>query len=267
MTNRTSAFDLAKPEWFFLLREQRQRRRVSRKALALECGLSEETVRAYEFGRRGPRRETLEKILAVLSLGRAEERSIMQSAGFSTGPTIDDIDLCKLKEFGEQVPWPQAIASEDLYILSVNSLLSKVTQGQSIARYRERQSLVSMADPRIYSLIVNWEEVLSFYISLWKKAVGEELPMVYPWMPVLTQRLSKLSPPKLGRFYDLWDKTEPISSPLRSQCDLFWRDPELGEMRLRIVNSSSVQCPGLLIQDLLPTDASSWRVLELIRAR
>src|SRR3972149_706301 len=128
MTDRRNTIALTRPEWFYLLRGQRQRRRVSRKALAQECGLSEETVRAYEFGRRGPRRETLEKILRVLDLGPAEAKAIMHSAGFSSGPRIADLDWRKLREFGEQVPWPQSIATEDLYVLSMNSLLTKLTQ-------------------------------------------------------------------------------------------------------------------------------------------
>jgi len=269
MTNRASAIPLLEQQWFDRLRVERQRRRVSRKALSKACGLSYETVRAYEFGWRGPKRETLERIVRVLDLSPAQANAILRSAGFSIDPVIERIDFPELREFGEQVPWPQAIHTEDLHMISINSLLQKLIRNYHFHTLREseRHALVGMIHPDRMRSIANWEEVMSFTISLWKNAVGEELPKEYSWWSALAELLSNLSRLERKRFYELWDKTPPLSTHVRRDCIMVWRDADFGDMRFRIVNGSSKQYPDLLIHDLCPIDADTWRKLELVRER
>ncbi len=150
-----------------------------------------------------------------------------------------------------------------------NSLLNKLMHGHGFPNFEgpARHVFVGMAHRDKMQSIANWEEVVGASIALWKDAVGDELPKECWWWPDLTQRLSELDVPELRRFYELWDRTPPLSAQIRSDCIMVWRDAELGEMRFRIVNSGSKQYPDLLIHDLCPIDADTWRKLDLVRER
>lgn len=59
------------------LRGARHATRLSLKAVAERSGFSYETVRGYENGRRGPTRESLLKVLAVLQLTAADANALL----------------------------------------------------------------------------------------------------------------------------------------------------------------------------------------------
>ncbi len=255
--------------WYDLLRSARRKLGVPREALAQACDVSADTIRSYELGRRGPKRETLEAILGSLNLKRHEANAILHSAGFAVDRLSLGIQRERLIEHGERVPWPQVILTEELQVLSANSVvrqLSVVNQNRR-EQIGDEQAFLAMAETRVYESLANWEEVLAFHISHWKKAVGPELPTGLSWMPSLTQKLSRLDKPKLGRFFDLWESTPPMPAGVRSECLHVWRHPQFGLLRFLLLNGSVEDCPDVLVHDWCPADADTWRALEIVRAR
>ena len=114
-------------EWRVALRAARRQSRLSLKDVAEQSGLSIQAVRAYEIGRRRPKRESMLKILGVLELTAADANALLEQAGFAP-----EAGLYPPHEFPEyafrveelndpgQRPWP-AIATDDaIQVLAVN---------------------------------------------------------------------------------------------------------------------------------------------------
>lgn len=73
-------------QWHDLLRQARERTRLSQQALAARAGLAEKTVRNYESGRVAPDRARLVQISRVLGLDAKDTNDILTAAGFDPEP-------------------------------------------------------------------------------------------------------------------------------------------------------------------------------------
>ncbi len=252
-------------EWFRLLRAGRKKGGISREEVARASSLSVDTVHSYELGRRGPHRETLEAMVSALSLDRRDSQAILRAAGFAVERSIAPVDLKKLQESSECMPWPQLITTEDMHILYVNTLMTKLS-GRDVQQALpeiECNSFVVMAHRLPLSHLANWDEQLAFSIARWKRDVGPEIPLDRPWISSLTHRLAKLG--KLNRFFELWDRTPAYPQGTRPDMPLVGHYPRFGDMRFRVVISSVIGCPDVVVTDMIPADTNAWRALEMIR--
>jgi transcriptional regulator with XRE-family HTH domain len=71
-------------EWREQLTELRRRRKLTRDELSEMTGISPESIRSYERGRRNPRRQTLNTLLAALRAPRAEANRIRRGFGYAS---------------------------------------------------------------------------------------------------------------------------------------------------------------------------------------
>lgn len=69
-------------DWRHALRAARRDAGLSMEAVAGITGLSYETVRSYENGRRRPTRESLVRVLSAMELSAADANGILDGAGF-----------------------------------------------------------------------------------------------------------------------------------------------------------------------------------------
>jgi transcriptional regulator with XRE-family HTH domain len=68
-------------EWRRALRDARERLGLSRDEAACLSGVSMNTVKSYELGRRRPLRHHLGAVLTAYRLNREEQRPILEGAG------------------------------------------------------------------------------------------------------------------------------------------------------------------------------------------
>ncbi len=237
---------------------------MSREEVARGCGLSLDTVHSYELGRRGPHRETLAAMVSALNLNRRDSNAILRSAGFIADQTVALADLQNLVESCERVPWPQMIQTDDLHILYVNKLMTKLS-GRDLLRTLptvERHGFVVLAHGLPLGHLANWEENVAFSIAQWKRAVGYEMPSDRPWMPSLTERLARLG--KLSRFLELWERTPALPPGGRGEILFVGTYPGVGTLRFCALNSGVPGCPDVSVYDLIPADGDTWHALETV---
>jgi hypothetical protein len=127
-----------------------------------------------------------------------------------------------------------------------------------------RSLMTMVTDPIIGERLVNWDDVVSGMVALFKAHVhrAESLDQPSSYFSAVLERVYEGDPRLVRRFVDLWDAT-PGSYPEKVSWmySLVWRTPEVGELRFRgFVNSvNEVLC--LDIDDWIPADPESFKLL------
>ena len=165
-------------DWSQALKAARERLGLSRAELAGRCSLSAETIRAYEVGRRKPSRERLDAVLGALKLERLEANRIRHSLGYSPdylrlGPLEPTymFSVDELRQWTEEIPWPQFVADENMQIVVANSVIQKLwgvdLQSEFLTPVK-RNMLRFATNLRFANRVVNWEEMVVYAVSIWK---------------------------------------------------------------------------------------------------
>jgi transcriptional regulator with XRE-family HTH domain len=128
------------PEVGELLREWRERRRVSQLDLALEAGVSSRHLSFVETGRSRPGREMLLRVLAQLEVPFREQNRMLLAAGHAPAypeRSIDDPDLAPVRDALDQIlsghePFPAVAVDRIWNMVAANAAMLGLAEGMEI---------------------------------------------------------------------------------------------------------------------------------------
>ena len=250
---------------------------LSRQELASRAGISAESVRAYEVGRRKPSRATLVAILDALKLSRNHRDEMLMEAGYapdgvSLGPDqYPDymFTLEQAQEHLESMPWPAFVLDEVLEVVAANQLVQDlwgVDLRHEFTERFERNMMAVASNPRFTDHLLDWEELTASGISVFKgHHMGpEDLAAPSPVFNQLLAHFAAGDPQYVARFLNLWQKTPPRTPKVRWWYPVGWRYGD-ATMRFRGMVTTCNEPHGLAFNDWIPLDAESWTALEQLR--
>jgi transcriptional regulator with XRE-family HTH domain len=269
-------------EWRASLRAARRRQGLSLLEVAERAGLSHETIRGYENGRRRPRRDHLLAVLNAIEVGQHEVNDVLRQAGFAEIETLFPIEenpsfyfrVDELDAAVETVPWPQFVSSDTVEVLAANRAMQAVWDVdfayERSWRTRPQMNMLSVAsDHHFADRVVNWEEVISVLAGIHKGWPRGAAALDDP-APLLGQVLAEFArgdPVFLKRMIDIWVATAPMPGKIRNQYRVVWRDREFGDMRFLAQMTTCSMPDGSAFNDWHPIDADTWTALEQVKAR
>jgi transcriptional regulator with XRE-family HTH domain len=123
-----TAIDIQTPAFGSLMREWRQRRRLSQLDLALEADVSARHVSFIETGRSSPSRAMVLRLADVLNIPLREQNQLLLAAGLAPEyreRTLDDPDMTAVRNGIERVlaayhPFPCVVVDRNWRLLSAN---------------------------------------------------------------------------------------------------------------------------------------------------
>jgi transcriptional regulator with XRE-family HTH domain len=123
-----------------LLREWRQRRRLTQLELALGAGVSARHLSFVETGRSKPGRELLLRILHQLELPFREQNRLLLAAGHAPAfpeRSLDGPDLAPVREALEVIltghdPYPAVVVDRAWNFVAANASMSALTAGVDV---------------------------------------------------------------------------------------------------------------------------------------
>jgi transcriptional regulator with XRE-family HTH domain len=260
--------------WHVALRSIRERLAMTRVELARLSGVSPETLRAYEAGRRRPSRQNLDAVLDALKLDRTEANRIRLALGFAADfrdygiPGVaDQFTLDELAAEIERVPWPAFAANEMMEILVANPMIQKlwrVDLNREFLEPFERNALKVASSPRFASHLVNWDEAIGSLVGMWKghHRGSESLDASSPYFERLLKDFFAGDPTYVRRFLDVWERTPAREPKIRVHYPVVWHDDDVGEMRFLGIMGPGNQWEALAWNDWIPADAESHQRLE-----
>lgn len=259
--------------WRSALLQARHEAGLGRRRLAELAGISIETIRGYEIGRRHPRHETLESMITALGLDRGRANEIREAAGFApvrTGFGGSPTYYFSLEEAVagvERVPWPQ-FAVDDLFnIVAANKAVCALWGIRSLAAERGRRGNRSMAmfdflaRRDLVRHLVNWDEIVEVVSSYLKGRPalprGEEEDELFRVM--LLAPFGGRDSRFLDRMRAAWDRAKPLTPKVRWDYGVTW-SPERGStIKFHGFVSPANEREGLVFNDWIPVDTESWK--------
>ena len=164
-------------DWSQLLRDLREKERLTREQLARAAAVAPATVKAYELGHRNPSRPLLTALVDALKADMHTRRAILEGAGFSSdGGTPSDRTANEYFSQEEAIaevdasPFPCCVSTEVLEVVAANPLLERiwereVARGQSsgfessmMSRLRSRSlfGTAGMAHAATHGRLSSW---------------------------------------------------------------------------------------------------------------
>jgi len=130
----------SQPEVGSLLRQWRQRQRVTQLELALEAGISARHLSFVETGRSKPGRETRLRILEQLKVPFREQNRLLLAAGHAPAypeRSLDDLDLAPVREaldviLSDHEPYPAVAVDRVWNLVAANGAMFALTEAVDI---------------------------------------------------------------------------------------------------------------------------------------
>jgi transcriptional regulator with XRE-family HTH domain len=247
---------------------------LSRVELARLSGISPETLRAYETGRRKPSRQNLDAVLDALNLDRTQGNRIRLALGlapdtrdYGTPGVADQYTIPELEIELERLPWPAFAANEFIEVVAANRAVQKlwdVDLSREFMDLTERNLLRQASTPRFAERCVNWDEVVGLMVSTWKghHRGPESLETPSPYFQQLVEDFLTGDPKYVRRFLGLWERMPAREPKMRSHYPVVWRDDSVGEMRFLGILGPGNIWESLSWHDWIPIDSESWQRLE-----
>jgi len=206
-----------------LLRQWRERRKMSQQALALEAGVSARHLSFVETGRARPNRVLLLSLARSLDIPLRARNELLTGAGFAPIYRETSLDVPGLAQvrravdfmLRQQEPYPAIVLDRHWNIVKSNEAMGRLT-----SLFLSPQEAVEAGAPNIMHLtyhpkglrswIVNWEETASAYIQWLHRDLlrtGDDKTAV-----LLNQLLSYPGIPRKWLSLDLDASTEPFLS-------------------------------------------------------
>ncbi len=264
------------------LRAVRLKAGVSQREVAERAGVSQESIRAYETGRRRPTRERLSAILQALETPAYDANEILEAAGFSTPSSLFPADeypdfnfsIDELQVEVERVPWPEFVLNNSNEMIAANTAAQALWgvdfAHERSARNRVRLNVLSIASEHQFaSRIVNWDEVVATLVSVVKarQVAPASIDEPDPYFSEVLQAFADGEPAFLARLVKVWMATPARDAKVRWGYRVVWRDDEFGEMRFQAIVCAANEPGGLSFNDWQPLDAETWMALERVKAR
>lgn len=270
---------MAHEDWHQHLRDARKKLRLSQKAVAAAAGISLDSVRGYESGRRRPSREHVAQICDALQLDRGWRNRLMHAVGYA--PDGLDQRPGDIKEWWlstdeaaaetESYSWPAFVLSERGEVTSAN-LAAQAVWGVDLTQEFldpvERNLLSIASNPRFADRCLNWEEALTLILRSFKNyhRASEDPEAPSPYFAAVLEHFLKGDPKYVGRLIELWQKApDNYRYKIRSTYPIVWEQPGIGVLRFRCLLSTLNESDGLAVNDWIPLDAESWTLLERIK--
>lgn len=267
-------------DWREMLRAARKALKRDQTEVARAVGISPETLRSYELGRRVPRREQLEALLLALKVPNDAANAIRDALGYASVMFQFErnhdffFKIDELPGVVEQTPWPQFVVNDAFEIVAANQWIAAVWnvdyEFEFNSRTRAQRNLLSVAgDARFADRLKNWDEIVAMFASIFKSPYPTSFSLDAP-TPYFNEVLSEFlkgDPAFLKKLMDIWAVTEPRTSKVRSAYRVVWDDEEFGEMRFRGIITNASYPDALSFNDWIPLDAETWQVLTRVKAR
>lgn len=268
--------DTQSPSWSHHLRSAREEMGLSRSAAAELAGVSAETIKGYELGRRKPSRELLEQILTALGIEHAERNLILTDAGFVGTTTQFPPEVAPdyyftldqaMQEIG-RAPWPACIVNDRMDVLSANRLaqtLWDVDLERELTGPGERNLLSVASTPHFAESVENWDEAIGVAVAILKghhRGGVSEPEDSSGYFASVMQHFLEGDPKYVARFLTAWQETPARTPKCRWDFPVAWRDEDLGTLRFRVTISVASELDGLAFNDWIPLDAPTWEALE-----
>lgn len=130
----------SQPEVGSLLREWRERRRVTQLALALDAGVSTRHLSFVETGRSQPGREMLLRILEQLEVPLREQNRLLLAAGHAPAypeRSLEDSDLTPVRDALDAIlsghePYPAVAVDRAWNMVAANAAMLTLTEAVEI---------------------------------------------------------------------------------------------------------------------------------------
>jgi transcriptional regulator with XRE-family HTH domain len=267
--------------WRTALREARRGAGISMETVAQRSGLSYETVRGYENGRRSPTRESLLKVLVELQITAAEANAIVEQAGFAPEPTLYPPDefpayyyrVEELQRIVEKRPWPAFATNDAMRVVAANRAVQAVW-AINFAREKRRQSSDQLSlfriggDYRFVERVTNWAQIVSAVASINKGRPRRTVQTALaPGVVAAMEATAGGDAAYLKALLKIWQNAKPAPNRVQWDMPLIWRDPEFGEMRFIDTVSVASESDVLQFQDWHPVDGETWSVLDKVIVR
>lgn len=253
-------------EWPADLRQARRGAALNREELARRAGISAESVRAYETGRRRPSRKSLVTILDALKLERRGRDEILVGAGyapdgFNLGPDRHPdymFTLDQAQEHLDTTPWPAFVMNEVLEVVAANQRVQDlwgVDLRREFVEPHQRNMLGLASNPRFAERLLNWDEMVAAGVSVFKghHRGPEDLSAPSPLFNQVLESLAAGDPQYVARFLDLWQKTPPRTPKVRWWYPVVWRAGD-AVLRFRGLVTTCDEPHGLAFNDWIPID-------------
>jgi len=130
----------AQPSVGALLREWRERRRLTQLELSLDAGISTRHLSFVETGRSKPGRETLVRILQQLEVPFRDQNRLLLASGHAPAfpeRSLDDPELLPVRAAVDQIlarhePYPAVVVDRAWDLVAANPAMLSLTEGVSI---------------------------------------------------------------------------------------------------------------------------------------
>lgn len=247
--------------------------------VASRAGFGAWTLRSYELGRRRPGRERMLRLLDALNVDQYARNEILADVGYAADVPLGGRILAErylsADEAAAEVasrPWPGVVVDASVNLLAANDIFLKLW-GIPRARLDDpigRNALVMSTERRVADRCLDWDAAVGGLMAIVKASVrhAETLDDPSPWFAAVLERVYAGDAKYVQRFIQLWD-TVPAEYPGRVTWTypMEWRVPGLGEFRFHCVASSVNEIHGFDIDDWIPADVATFRLLEQLRQR
>ena len=270
---------LAVETWAQRIRTARRNLELNVADLSVRTDIPAWTLRSYELGRRRPTRARLLTMLAVLNVDQRSRNEILIGAGFA--PDIAQADnpgvargltLGEAAAELEQRAWPAMVVNEKIELLAANWLALRLW-GIRRARLDDpiaRNVLTMATERRIAERCVNWEVAIGGLMSMFKahKHFAETLEQPSSYFAAVLDRVYAGDPTLVRRFIELWERV-PAAYPdkVTWTYPIIWRLPQIGSLDFTCIAHSVNEADGLDIDEWVPANARTFRLLERLDAR
>ena len=266
--------------WNRLLADARRSIGLTQAELAAKGGISEDTVKAYEVGRRRPSPAALDRLFMVLNVDWRSRNDILTSGEFSPGPLwpggrTNAERYLTVEEASEEValrPWPSLVLNEKLEVLATNEAGYRIMEidPERLSDPLKRSLLTIVTEPQMSQRLVNWDDAVAAMIALFKAHMdrAESLDEPSAYFSAVLARIYEGDAGLVRRFLDLWEVTPGFyPQKVTWTYPVSFDFPDVGRINLRgFVNSvNDVHC--LDIDDWIPVDSESFRHLDRLLGR
>lgn len=260
---------MAGESWRTALRALREAMQLDRHQAAKLAGISGETVRAYEMGRRIPSRQTLLALLLALRASRNDRNRILTGAGFRDDdrpPGVEpEVPELRFDEAVAEVlasPWPACLCDDIATVLAANSAILRLWEapaGWEELNPVERNQFARLSDPSFGDHVENWDEVASFAIGTFKGHYGADAIAdgSSPYLSAVLDRFMAGETSYLQRFARAWATTKPVLRKRRFRYPVTWRTGSGERCRFMVVVSLVNLTDGLFVYDWIPLESSA----------
>lgn len=270
-------------DWRVRLRDARKQLGLSQRALAERAGVSTETVRSYESGRRpNPSKDRLMRMMSALDAPRELTSKVLEGAGFAVPPTLFPIDkfpdyfysVEELQSAVELVGWPEFVLNSVSEVIAANTAVQKLWgidfQRERATRTRAQRNLLAVASQRRFAdRILNWDECVATLAAVFKGSPVNpaSLEEPDPYFHQVLEEFAAGDPAFLARLAQIWMSTPARDAKVRWHYRIDWQDAGGCVMQFQAIVGTASEPEGLSFNDWIPMDAKSWDTLEQIKQR